>query len=139
MNVKSIFIALTVASIMTLGLPVRAADPVGPTRAEKSFDDCTINARLKFKDGKGGCVANHPAFFEQQNVHTLYKNPQFTHAVSLRPAQCPAVFGWTYNTAGGGTGGNITNVNAVNQTQYNDHLVFHVINHPVVVMNVRFA
>ena len=109
MNVKSIFIALTVASIMTLGLPVRAADPVGPTRAEKSFDDCTINARLKFKDGKGGCVANHPAFFEQQNVHTLYKNPQFTHAVSLRPAQCPAVFGWTYNTAGGGTGGNITN------------------------------
>jgi len=34
---------------------------------------------------------------------------------------------------------NITNVNAVNQTQYNDHLVFHVINHPVVVMNVRFA
>ena len=34
---------------------------------------------------------------------------------------------------------NITNVNAVNQTQYNDLLVFHVINHPVVVMNDRFA
>ena len=68
MNVKSIFIALTMASIMMIGSPVRAADPVGPTRAEKSFDDCIINARLKFKDGKGGCVANHPAFFEQKKV-----------------------------------------------------------------------
>jgi len=89
-----------IAALMLLGFGASAlaAENVETSTkgGEVSYDQCSINGRLKFKDGKDGCLVNHPTFLKQGQVSNFFYNRSFTLSLSLNPAQCPAVYGATW-------------------------------------------
>ena len=72
---------------------------------------CTVNGRLKFRDGSNGCLTNYPlllnwwgpaldAYRHRQNVWL---------ALSINPAQCPVAAGASWGSAGPTTAINFCN------------------------------
>ena len=99
MNFKSIMMFLIAAlTLLGVGAPALAAETAQIQAKDKevSFNQCLMNGRLKFKDGKDGCLANHPTFLKQGEVQYVFNRNNFNLALSLNPAQCPAVYGTSW-------------------------------------------
>ena len=104
MNFKSIMMFLIAAlTLLGVGAPALAAETAQIQAKDKevSFNQCSVNGRLKFKDGKDGCLDNHPTFLKQGATQSFFPKQNFNLALSLNPAQCPAVYGasWGNNSS----------------------------------------
>ena len=71
-------------------------------KAETSYESCSMNGRLKFKDRSTGCLVNHPTFFKL--IEGQYSASRFNFYLSNEPQLCPAVFGVSYATTTSGHG-----------------------------------
>lgn len=64
------------------------------SKKEISYDECTVNGRLNFIDGAGGCLLNF------RNLYNLSQsalpNVDFKFAVSADPRHCPFASGMSY-------------------------------------------
>ena len=85
MNFRPIMLFL-IAALMLLGVGASAlaAENV-ETKAEEdeiSYASCYVNARLKFKDGKGGCLQNNRYFSNIQGVKNNLTRNNFNLALS---------------------------------------------------------
>lgn len=78
--------------------PVSAANAMN---SGISFWNCSLNGRLKFKDGSDGCLENYPDFMNAkldsgQVLGSFYKEEQYVQiAVVNDPVRCPFAIGVT--------------------------------------------
>ena len=79
MNFRSIMMFLIAAlTLLGVGAPALAAETAQIQAKDKevSFNQCSVNGRLKFKDGKDGCLDNHPTFLKQGATQSFFPKQQ---------------------------------------------------------------